>query len=252
VIDRLRTWLLGAPKNPLDPRIHRHLALIAFFAWVGLGSDGLSSSCYGPEEIFRQLASHRHLALYLVAAVVGTVFLISASYAQIIEHFPSGGGGYLVATKLLGPGPGVVSGSALVVDYVLTVAISVAAGCDGHLLVPARRRSGMEARSGVWRCGLVDPAQPARREGVGLRTDAIFLVFIVSHTGLILFGVLRHGPDLPQLFGATIQDTRHAASDLGLLGLGLILLRAFSLGGGTYTGNRGGEQRRRHPSRATC
>ena len=105
--DRLRQLVLGAPKNLFDPSIHRHLALIAFFAWVGLGSDGLSSSCYGPEEIYRQLGEHRHLALYLAAAVVATVFLISASYAHIIEQFPSGGGGYLVASKLLGPIPGV-------------------------------------------------------------------------------------------------------------------------------------------------
>src|SRR4029453_352527 len=125
---RLRARLVGAPKNLFDPRIHQHLALVAFFAWVGLGSDGLSSSCYGPEEIYRQLGAHRHLPLYLVAAGIGTVFLISASYGHITEHSPSGGGGYLVASKLLGPIPGVISGSALVVDYVLTIAISVAAG----------------------------------------------------------------------------------------------------------------------------
>src|SRR5512134_1786798 len=92
VIRRLRGLVLGRPRNLFDPRIHQHLALIAFFAWVGLGSDGLSSSCYGPEEIFRQLGDHRHLALYLAAALVVTVFLISASYRQIIEEFPSGGG----------------------------------------------------------------------------------------------------------------------------------------------------------------
>src|SRR6266508_774771 len=123
MISRISRVLIGAPKNLLDPRIHQHLALVAFFACVGLGSDGLSSSSYGPEEIFRQLGTHRYLALYLAAAVVGTVFLISASYSQIIEQFPSGGGGYLVATKLLGATPGVVSGSALVIDYVLTIAI---------------------------------------------------------------------------------------------------------------------------------
>src|SRR5215813_12752677 len=100
MLERLRKVVLGAPKNLFDPRIHQHLALIAFFAWVGLGSDGLSSSCYGPEEAFLELGAHRHLALYLIAATVATVFLISASYRQIIEQFPSGGGGYLVATKL--------------------------------------------------------------------------------------------------------------------------------------------------------
>src|SRR5436190_8692189 len=110
MLDRLRDLLIGGPKNLLDPRIHHTLALVAFFAWVGLGSDGLSSSCYGPEEAFLQLGLHRHLALFLVAAMVATVFLISASYSHIIEQFPSGGGGYLVATRLLGPTPGVISG----------------------------------------------------------------------------------------------------------------------------------------------
>ena len=59
-----------------------------------------------------------------------TVFVISASYSQTIDLFPSGGGGYLVATKLLGPYPGLVSGSALVIDYVLTISISIASGAD--------------------------------------------------------------------------------------------------------------------------
>src|SRR3989442_6707304 len=129
-MNKITEFIFGRPKDPTDSRVWRNLTLIAFFAWVGLGSDGLSSSCYGPEEAFLQLGSHRHLALYLVGAIIATVFLISASYSQIIEQFPTGGGGYLVATKLLGPIPGVVSGSALVVDYILTVSISVAAGCD--------------------------------------------------------------------------------------------------------------------------
>ena len=115
MLERLRGLLIGGRKNLFDPQIHHQLALIAFFAWVGLGSDGLSSSSYGPEEAFLALGQHTHLALYLTVATVLTVFLISASYSQIIELFPSGGGGYLVATKLLGEGPGVVSGSALVV-----------------------------------------------------------------------------------------------------------------------------------------
>src|SRR5207253_7718683 len=92
--------------------------------------DGLSSSSYGPEQAFLTLGPHTHLALYLTVAMVLTVFLISASYTQIIELFPTGGGGYLVATKLLGTTPGVISGSALVVDYVFTIVVSVASGCD--------------------------------------------------------------------------------------------------------------------------
>ena len=80
MLERVRTLLLGGPRNLFDPRIHQHLALIAFFAWVGLGSDGLSSSSYGPEEVFRQLGAHRHLALYLAGAIVATVFLMYLAY----------------------------------------------------------------------------------------------------------------------------------------------------------------------------
>ena len=122
--------IIGPPRDVRDPGIFHTLSLIAFFAWVGLGSDGLSSSCYGPEEAFLALGHDQYLALFLAVMTALTVFIISASYSQIIELFPTGGGGYLVATKLLGPDPGLVSGCALVVDYVLTIAISIASGAD--------------------------------------------------------------------------------------------------------------------------
>jgi amino acid transporter len=103
---------------------------MAFLAWVGLGSDGMSSSAYGPEEAFRALGEHHYLAVGLFAATTFTIFVISYAYSRIIEHFPFGGGGYVVATALLGPGLGVVSGSALLVDYVLTISVSIAAAAD--------------------------------------------------------------------------------------------------------------------------
>ena len=59
-----------------------------------------------------------------------TIFVITASYSQIVELFPTGGGGYLVASKLLSPGIGMVSGCALLIDYVLTIAVSIASGAD--------------------------------------------------------------------------------------------------------------------------
>src|SRR6476661_2419701 len=122
--------LLGAPLDPFSNRSRQHIALVAFLAWVGLGSDGLSSSCYGPEEAFLALGHDQYLAVFLAVMTALTVFIISASYSQTIDLFPSGGGGYLVATKLLGPYPGLISGCALVVDYVLTIAISIASGAD--------------------------------------------------------------------------------------------------------------------------
>src|SRR5215210_1317822 len=127
---RLRTLLVGRPRDLRDRRLFHQVSLIAFLAWVGLGADGLSSSAYGPEEAFRALGDHTYLAVALAALMAMTVLLISAAYRRIIEEFPSGGGGYVVATKLLGPTPGLVSGSALLVDYVLTITTSLAAAGD--------------------------------------------------------------------------------------------------------------------------
>jgi amino acid transporter len=131
VPNTLKTLLVGKPRDPMDPRIFHHVSLVAFLAWVGLGADGLSSSAYGPEAIFTALGSHTYLAVFLTLMVATTVFVISFAYSLLIEHFPGGGGGYLVATKLLGPRLGVVSGSALIVDYILTITVSVATGWDG-------------------------------------------------------------------------------------------------------------------------
>jgi amino acid transporter len=236
VFSKVRRVLIGGPKNLLDPRIHQHLALIAFFAWVGLGSDGLSSSSYGPEEIFRQLGTYRDLALYLAVAVAGTVFLISASYSQIIEQFPSGGGGYLVSTKLLGSVPGVVSGSALVIDYVLTIAISVAAGCDAifSLLAPNLAWLKLPAEFGILGCLMLLNLRGVK-ESVYVLTP-IFIAFLVTHVGLIVFGLARHASSALPVVHETLAQTRGAASELGFMGLALVLLRAFSLGGGTFTG----------------
>jgi len=233
---RFRSLLFGAPRNLFDPRIHQHMALVAFFAWVGLGSDGLSSSCYGPEEMFRQLGAHQHLALYLVVAVVGTVFLISASYGHIVEQFPFGGGGYLVATKLLGSGPGVVSGCALVVDYVLTISISVAAGCEAIFSFLPAGAQGFKLFAEFAVVGwLILLNIRGVKESV-LALTPIFLAFLASHAVLLTYGIFRHGSEMGHLLTDTVQDTRQAVSGIGLAGVGLVLLRAFSLGGGTFTG----------------
>src|SRR5579864_7251876 len=127
---RLKHYLIGDPLNPFNPNILRHVSLIALLAWIGLGADGLSSSCYGPEEAFIALGHNTHLALYIALATAITVFIISLGYNQVIELFPSGGGGYKVATQLLGSHIGLISGAALIIDYVLTIAVSVASGTD--------------------------------------------------------------------------------------------------------------------------
>src|SRR6266513_2944164 len=127
---KITEMIFGAPLDPFSKETRRHVVLVAFLAWIGLGADGLSSSCYGPEEAFLALGENRQLGLYLAIATAVTVFIIAVAYNQVIELFPSGGGGYKVATSLIGPYAGLVSGAALIVDYMLTISISIASGVD--------------------------------------------------------------------------------------------------------------------------
>src|SRR3989338_2810724 len=127
---KIKDVLIGKARDLQDPQLFHKISLIAFFAWVGLGSDGLSSSCYGPEEAFLALGTHFSLGIFVALITAITILVISSSYSQIIELFPHGGGGYLVASKLLSPSVGMVSGCALLIDYVLTITISIASGAD--------------------------------------------------------------------------------------------------------------------------
>jgi hypothetical protein len=120
---RLKAALLGEPRDLLNPRTYHAISLIALLAWVGLGADPLSPAAYGPDEAFRALGDHAYLAVALALATTVTVVTLSLAYSQIIQHFPFGGG-YTVATELLGPRWGVISGAALLVDYVLTISVS--------------------------------------------------------------------------------------------------------------------------------
>src|SRR5262249_39008777 len=126
-----RVWrfLVGAPRDLRDPALFKELSLIPFLAWVGLGADGLSSSAYGPAEAYQELGEHRYLAVALALLTAVTVLVISAGYRRLIEAFPQGGG-YGVATRLLGAKLGLLSGCALFVDYALTVTTSISATGD--------------------------------------------------------------------------------------------------------------------------
>ena len=236
VFDRIRGWLLGGPKNFLDPRIFHNLTLVAFFAWVGLGSDGLSSSAYGPEEAFLQLGDHRYLALYLMIATVLTVFLISTSYSFIVELFPTGGGGYLVATKLLGPALGLVTGCALVIDYVLTIAISVASGCDAIFsFLPLEWQFLKLPLAMVIVLGLTALNARGVRESVGVLVP-IFIAFLITHLFLIVYGIFSHLDRFGPILTETATRTQTSVGSLGWFAVLALFFKAYSLGGGTYTG----------------
>jgi amino acid transporter len=233
---RLRRALFGRPRDLGDRRLFHRLALVPFLAWVGLGADGLSSSAYGPEEAFKALGEQRFLAIGLALLMATTVLLISAAYRRIIEEFPGGGGGYLVASKLLGPSAGVVSGSALLVDYVLTITTSLAAAGDAlfSFLPPPWAGAKLPVEV-VLTIGLTTLNIRGVRESV-LALLPVFLLFLVTHALVIGGGLLLHAADLPATVGHVREGYRQGLSTVGAGGLLLLFIRAYSLGGGTYTG----------------
>ena len=236
VWQRVRRVVLGAPKDVQEPHAFHKLSLIAFLAWVGLGADGLSSSAYGPEETFKQLGAHVGLAVFLAAAMIATVFIISYGYSRIIEQFPSGGGGYLVASKVLGGPAGVVSGGALLVDYVLTITISIAAGADAIFSFLPARWSSIELV-----CSMAGIALLTLMNLRGIKESVtsiapIFGVFLATHALLLLVAIGGRVPELPAVTREVHANVGGTLGALGLFGTLKLLMSAYSLGGGTYTG----------------
>src|ERR1700722_7570337 len=255
----LRAFLFGPPKDVHDAHTFHSLSLVAMLAWVGLGADGLSSSAYGPDEAFRQLVKggdHTSLAVGLAIGTAVTVFIISYAYSRIIEHFPSGGGGYVVATKLLGERFGVISGSALLVDYVLTITTSIASGGDAIFSMIPRHLFGAaaanlpEADIATW----LDPVQRVKIaieisgiviltllniRGVEESVQAIlpvFAIFLVTHIVLLCVPLFGNIGQAGTLVTQTAGNYPQPVSALGGMGALLLFVRAYSLGGGTYTG----------------
>lgn len=235
-IEKLREFIIGAPRDPLNPETRRRIALIAFFAWVGLGADGLSSSCYGPEEAYLALGTHTHLGLYLALATAATVFIISLAYNQVIELFPSGGGGYRVATTLIGPYAGLVSGAALIVDYVLTISISIAAGADALFsLLPLKFHWLKVFTEIILIFLLLTLNLRGMKEAIKFLLP-IFIGFVIVHVFLIIYGINAHSGRIPSLIPETVNETVSLSREIGWAGVLAALMLAYSRGGGTYTG----------------
>ncbi len=235
-VSRLRRLLLGAPRNIQDPNVYHHISLIAFLAWVGLGADGLSSSAYGPEETFRAIGEHHYLAVSLALATTLTVLIISLAYTQIIKRFPFGGGGYVVATKLLGARWGVVSGSALLVDYVLTISVSIAAAADATFSFLPPHWHGFKLPLEFAVIGLLTILNLRGVKESVTALAPIFLVFLFTHAFLIVGGVATHAFEVPRVMGEVKDGFSHGLGTIGLAGMFAIFVRAYSMGAGTYTG----------------
>ncbi len=129
MISRLRDFIIGSPlpTNILaEKRLNKARALAAF------SPDALSSIAYANQEIYLGLivagAAGLVLALPVGLAITALLSIVALSYSQTIRGYPSGGGSYVVARENLGTAPGLVAAAALMIDYILTAAVSLTAG----------------------------------------------------------------------------------------------------------------------------
>jgi amino acid transporter len=239
-----RQMLFGKPRDINDPSLFHSISLIPFLAWVGLGVDGLSSCAYGPDESFRALfdvphwGSHPELAVLLAIATTVTVAVISWSYSGLIEHFPYSGGGYGVASKLLGPYFGLISGCALLVDYVLTVTTSIASSVDQVFNVFPPTPEYLQWK--IWvelvmTGALVVLNLRGIKESITIIVP-IFLLFCATHLAVMIGVFVVHPGTIAGHVAAIHQEVQTDSRNLGLWVLLIIFLQAYSRGAGTYTG----------------
>ncbi|MBK4348538.1 APC family permease [Lacisediminihabitans changchengi] len=224
----------------------KHLALPIF------ASDALSSVAYAPQELLLILTlgglAFLSFAPWVAAAVVLLLIVVVASYRQLIKAYPSGGGDYEVAHRNLGEKAGLVVGSALLVDYVLTVAVSVASGVD-NIISAFPQLNNYRVEMAI---GFVVVLAAINLRGVAESSKAFALptyLFIASVGTMIIVGLVRVAlGDAPIAASSvfTVKNPEHLAQ----LGFILLLLRAFASGCSALTGVEAvanGVQAFRHP-----
>ena len=218
IIGRIRRQLIGAPRDLQDTSIFHKISLIPVLAWIGLGADGLSSSAYGPEEAFRALGEHTYLALFLALATALTVFIISYAYSRIIEHFPTGGGGYIVATHTLGEKAGVVSGCALLVDYMLTITVSIASCGDALVcFLPMHFHPYKLSFEIFLILALIVLNLRGVKESVTILAP-IFMTFIATHALMLGYGIFSHFSEVEPIFHEFRGNLHSGITTLGGMG----------------------------------
>ena len=236
----LKRFLLGPPLATSE---QEHQRLSKTIALSTFSSDAISSTAYATEEILFVIAvGGSSLALGLSKlvpisiAVAVLLAVVVVSYRQTIFAYPSGGGSYIVSRENLGEYPSLVAGASLLVDYVLTVAVSISAGVAAIISLPAFR-SLADSRVGLC-LGLIALLTVANLRGLK-ESGRIFAVptyiYIASLGALLVVGLLRTllGDLEPVAFDP--ERAEHIRATGGTLGLFLIL-RGFSSGAVALTG----------------
>ncbi|MBA3945424.1 MAG: APC family permease [Herpetosiphonaceae bacterium] len=188
---QLKRAVIGSPiatEHAVHERLNKRTALAVF------SSDALSSVAYATQEILIHLAPVGVIAFSGVvpisAVIVALLLIVGISYRQTISAYPNGGGSYIVAKDNLGTLPGLTAGAALLIDYVLTVAVSISAGVEAaYSAIPA-----LEPYR-VWIClAVIALITLANLRGVR-ESGAIFAIptyfFVVTFVGMILYGLFQ-------------------------------------------------------------
>jgi amino acid transporter len=229
-----KRWLIGEPlpTEKLEGQLLPKRLALPIFA-----SDALSSVAYAPQELLMILLlgglAFLSFAPWVAVAVIVLLLVVVASYRQLIKAYPSGGGDYEVAHKNLGEKAGLIVASALLVDYVLTVAVSVASGVDNIIsAIPMLNPYRIEIAVGFV---LVIMAVNLRGVRESSKTFAIpTYLFIASVLVMIVAGLVR------TLFGdAPVAESASytvQGENLTQAAFILLLLRAFSSGCSALTG----------------
>ena len=232
LLSSMRHVVLGMPLRSADESEQRISQIKAFPI---LASNNLSSSAYASEEIARVLAiaglAALNLALPITFALVGILLIVVLSYTQVIKAYPQGGGSYTAARENLGVYPGLIAAASLLIDYVLTVAVSVTAGVHALTslapgLYPFRVIIDLAVIA-----GLVVGSLRGMRESGTLFSIPIYC-YLVSMLGLLAFGIFRYATgSLP----SNIPSAQAGTETFKAVGL-LLVLRAFASGAVALTG----------------
>ncbi len=233
VASNVKRVLIGRPIATAREHMERVGVItgLAVFA-----SDNISSSAYATEEIMRVLLlagiGALSLTLPITLVIVAVLAVVVTSYQQTIRAYPTGGGSYIVASDNLGPLPGLIAAAALLVDYVLTVAVSIAAGVAALTSVFPE----LFAHRVALGVGFVFLLCLGNLRGIR-ESGAIFAaptyVYLFSMFGLLTFGLLRYATG--HMPSYTAPPAWQAAAGTQTLGL-LLILRAFSSGSVALTG----------------
>lgn len=238
-VDRLKRLLVGrpVPSNALgETLLPKRIALPVF------ASDALSSVGYAPDEVLVTLAiagvAATALSPWIALAVVAVLIVVVASYRQTVHAYPSGGGDYEVVSTNLGPHAGLSVASALLCDYVLTVAVSTSSGV-AYLAaaVPAVSPYKVEVAVGVVTLLAVINLRGARESGAAFAIPTY--VYMLAIGALAVTGFVQEVTGtLGTAASASYEVVPEHGWDSGLTGLAgaFLILRAFSSGCAALTG----------------